>query len=270
MNQTNSFPIKTWLAPTTWPLWRLLHPRSHAWAAVISFSVGLIVSMALIRIWSLPLWVSTAVVLLALLPVGIRKWHEDRQLWGSTVMWLSILLTVQGVHTIEHFAQWTQYHIFYWTMRESNGLLSPANAEWVHFVWNWAVLIVVVVLMRGGMRNGWAWLLLAVAVFHTAEHSYTFIRYQLIFGELRRLGLIEITPQGLAGIVGRDGWLARNEWTRGSILCSVPGLTTAIRLDIHFWWNALEMGCLMLAGHIYLRRLPAFSDVGNASDRDSI
>jgi hypothetical protein len=194
-----------------------------------------------------------------LLPVGMRKWQQDRRRYGATIMWLSVLLTVQGVHTVEHLAQWAQYHVFYWTMRQSNGLLSPANAEWVHFVWNWLVLLAVVVLMRGGMRNLWMWLLLVVAAFHTIEHTYTFIRYQLIFGELRELGLVTVTAQGLPGIVGRDGWLARNEWVRGTLLCTIPGLTTAVRLDVHFWWNAIEMVFLVIGGHVYLRRLPAFS-----------
>lgn len=127
----------------------------------------------------------------------------------------------------------------------------------MHFVWNWLVLIVVVAMLYGGLRNGWMWLLLAVAALHTVEHSYTFLRYQLVLGELRGLGLVDVTAQGLPGIVGRDGLLARSEWTRGTFLCTLPGLTTAIRLDIHFWWNALEMALLIAGGHIAMRRSAA-------------
>jgi hypothetical protein len=141
-------------------------------------------------------------------------------------------------------------------MRQSNGLLSPANSEWVHFVWNWLVLAAVVLLLRSGMRGSWIWLLLAVAFFHTVEHTYTFIRYQIILRELTAMDVLNVTAQGLPGIVGRDGWLARSEWTRGTWICSLPGLTTAVRLDIHFWWNTLEMALLLVAGHRHLRRHP--------------
>ena len=56
------------------------------------------------------------------------------------------------------------------------------------------------------------------------------------------------------GIIGRDGWLARSVWTQGTIICSVPGLTTASRLDVHFWWNVIEMSLLAVSGHVFLRR----------------
>jgi hypothetical protein len=101
------------------------------------------------------------------------------------------------------------------------------------------------------------WVLLAVAAFHTIEHSYTFIRYQMILRELTAMDVLNVTAQGLPGIVGRDGWLARSEWTRGTWICTIPGLTTAVRLDIHFWWNVVEMTPLIFAGHFYLRQQAA-------------
>lgn len=246
----------------TFPLARLLHPRQHTRLVVISLLAGFVVSALAVSLLEWPLWAATAIMLVVLLPAGILKWRADRRLFGFTAMALSIVLTTQGLHTIEHLVQWTQYHVLFWTMRQSSGLLSPANAEWVHFVWNWLVLIAVVVLMAGGMRNKWAWLLLAVAFFHTVEHSYTFIRYQLVLRELSAMDLLNVTAQGLPGIVGRDGWLARSPWTRGTFICTIPGLTTAIRLDVHFWWNTIEMTLLLLAGHVFLRSHPRFrSDI---------
>lgn len=236
------------------PLLRLLHPKQYASAVGISLAVGLTLSWTIVAAGVAPLWAATAMTLLLLLPAGFFKWRDDYRRYGRTVMFLSVLLTAQGLHTIEHLIQWTQYHILYWTLRQSNGLLSPANAEWVHFVWNWLVLLVVLLLMSGGMRNVWMWLLLAVAAFHAVEHTYTFIRYQIILRELTAMDILNVTAQGLPGIVGRDGWLARSEWTRGTWICSIPGLTTAVRLDVHFWWNAIEMALLILAGHVALRR----------------
>jgi hypothetical protein len=241
------------LSQTPLPILALLHPRQHTLSVWLALLVGLVVGWATIRFGDWPLWAATAIVLLALLPVGIRKWGDDRVRYGTTIMLLSILLTSQGAHTIEHLVQWVQYHVLFWTARQSTGLLSPANAEWVHFVWNWSVFLMVVALIRGGIRNLFSYALFVVALFHGIEHTYTTVRYHLILRELHEMGVFNVTAQGLAGICGRDGWLARSPWTEGTFIRGLPGITTAIRLDVHFWWNTLEIGLLLLAGHFYLR-----------------
>jgi hypothetical protein len=49
-----------------------------------------------------------------------------------------------------------QNHVLGLNLRASNGLLSPANAEWVHFIWNWGVLLAIVALLVSGrLRNVW-------------------------------------------------------------------------------------------------------------------
>lgn len=245
---------RTFEIQATFPLLRLLHPKQHTRIVVALLTAGVSVSAAAVALGWLPLWGATALTLLILLPAGVLKWRDDRRRYGATIMGLSILVTAQGLHTVEHLVQWAQYHVLLLSMRQANGLLSPANAEWVHFVWNWLVLIAVVALIAGGMCEGWMWLLFAVAAFHTLEHSYTFIRYQMILRELTAMDVLNVSAQGLPGIVGRDGWLARSEWTRGTWICTIPGLTTAVRLDVHFWWNAIEMALLVIAGHFYLRR----------------
>lgn len=242
------------LSASRFPLFNLLQPRQYTRPVVISLMIGLTAGWLGMRYFKMPLWAATATVLIALLPVGIAKWRDDRARFGLTVMLMSILLTAQGVHTIEHIVQWLQYNVLNLPARQSNGLLSPANAEWVHFVWNSAVLIVVLLLVKGGVRNVWAGFLLGIAIAHMIEHTYTFVRYLQVLEELRQLGVTNVTAQGLPGIIGRDGWLARSPFTRGTILCSLPGLTTATRLDVHFWWNLIEMTVLALAGHRYLRR----------------
>lgn len=235
------------------PLVELLRPREYARATWISLTIGLLLAILAMQFAGVQRWVGTSIVLLTLLPVGIAKFRADRRLYGPLVMTLSILLTAQGLHTIEHIVQWLQYHLLYWTMRQSNGLLSAANAEWVHFVWNWAVLLVVVPLVWKGMRGGWAYVLLTITIAHTFEHTYLFIRHLQVLSELEQLGVTTITAQGLPGIFGRDGWLARSIFTRDTFLCTIPGLTTATRLDVHFWWNVIEMSLLLAAGHVFLR-----------------
>lgn len=238
------------------PIFALLNPRGQAVASWVALAVGLAAGWAGYFLLEWPLWSITGVVLLALLPVGVLKWRDDLRLFGPTAMLLSIILIAQGAHTIEHITQWAQYYLLYLPARQSNGLLSAANAEWVHFVWNWGVLLIVGILMIGGMRNRWAWFLLLIATAHTLEHTYLFLRYQQVLNELAGLDVFTITAQGLPGILGRDGWLARSEVTQGTFLCTLPGLTTANRLDVHFWWNVIEMGLLLIAGSVYMRAHP--------------
>ena len=237
------------------PVFGLLNPRNYARLALLSLGVGLSIAMATQWLGQWPFWTFTAIVLVALLPVGLRKWSDDKLRYGVTVMLLSVLLTAQGVHTIEHIVQWLQYHAAGLTPRQSNGLVSAANAEWVHFFWNWAVLIVVTLLIRGGMRSALAWALFAVAAFHAVEHTYATVQHLLVLSELRQIGVTSVTAQGLPGILGRNGWLARSPLTQGTFLCTLPGLTTAVRLDVHFWWNVIETVLLLGAGNVFLARL---------------
>ena len=71
--------------------------------------------------------------------------------------------------------------------------------------------------------------------------------------ELRSLGVTDVPAQGLPGVLGRDGWLASSAATRGTFLCRLPGVTTAVRLDIHFWWNTGETALMILAANAYCR-----------------
>lgn len=235
------------------PLLALMHPREQTPWVLAALALGLAASATAMRVAGLPLWGATALLLALLLIPGALKWRADARRYGPTATLLGVLLAAQGSHAIEHIVQWAQYHLLHWSARAATGLLSPANAEWVHFVWNWLVLLAVVALIRGGMRNGWAWLLLAWAAAHTFEHSYLMARHLMVLSELGQLGVGGVSAQGLPGILGRDGWLARSELTRGTFLCRLPGLTTASRLDVHFWWNVGETALLLLAGHIYLR-----------------
>lgn len=235
------------------PLLALLNPGRLAPAVAISFAAGLAVGWFAYQFLGFPIWSITMIVLLALLPVGVVKWRADLRLYGPTVMLLSIILVAQGTHTIEHIVQWIQYYILNMPARRSTGLLSAANAEWVHFVWNWAVLIVVLGLVRGGMHNFWATLLLIVTTAHTLEHTYMFVRHLMVLSELYQMNIYNVTAQGLPGIIGRDGWLARSTFTQNTFLCTLPGLTTAMRLDVHFWWNVIETSLMLCAGAVFLR-----------------
>lgn len=235
------------------PLLDLLNPRQYTGIVLATLALGLGAVSVAMRLLNLPLWVGTMIVVGLLLIPGAIKWRSDMRLYGATATLLSILLAAQGFHTVEHLVQWFQYHVLNWTARASSGLISAANVEWVHFVWNWLVLAMVILLIRGGMRNIWMWLLLIWATAHTFEHTYMFIRYIQVLDDLRQMGVTNITAQGLPGILGRDGWLARSDATRGTFLCTLPGLATAPRLDVHFWWNIGEIALLLPAGNTFMR-----------------
>ena len=150
-----------------------------------------------------------------------------------------------------------QYHVLGWPLKASSGLISPLNAEIIHFSWNMAVLLVVIYLLTTGLRNGWMWLLLLWAVAHGAEHTYLFIIYLQEVQRLASEGLPLSAAQGLPGFFGKGGLLATNTPASGPIafLCTfAPALTSAPRLDIHFWWNVGEIGLLLPAAHVSMRR----------------
>jgi hypothetical protein len=253
---TRAFPNRLLNAP----LIRLPNPREYTLHVFIALAAGVALGAAGMRWLGWPFWSATAAVLATLLIPGVMKWRADERRYGRTAIVLSFLLVTKGFHTFEHIAQWTQYHILHWTARASTGLLSAADSEGVHFYWNWIVVLLLVTLIQRGMRNGWAWVLLIWAVAHTLEHTYMFVRYELVLADMHRMGVTGVTAQGLPGILGRDEWLARSVWTQGTFLSRIPGLTTAIRLDVHFWWNVGEAALLLVAAHTYLRATWPASD----------
>jgi hypothetical protein len=234
------------------PLLTLLHPREQSGLMAGALVAGLLVGWWGLNRLDWPLWIATATVLAFVLTSSVLKWQADQRRYGPTAMGVSALVVLQGFHAIEHIVQWYQYYVLDWSLRASNGLLSPANAEWVHFVWNWMVMLIVILLVWGGMRNRWAWLLLIWGMAHALEHTYMFVRYLEALDQLSQLGITTVTAQGLAGILGRDSWLALSSVTRGTVISRLPGLTTATRLDVHFWWNMGETLWLILAANAFM------------------
>jgi hypothetical protein len=207
---------------------------------------------------SMPLW-SAAVIGVALLAApALLKWRRDREHLGTPIMVLSVLLATQSLHRIEHVAQAIQYHVLDWSLKMSSGIIAPLNAEIVHFSWNMAVLLAISYLLASGLRNRWMWLLLIWAAAHSAEHTYMFVNYLREVQRLTDAGLPLQAAQGLPGVLGKGGWLAMQGATTAPLgwLCQlVPGLTTAPRLDVHFWWNVGEVVLLLPAAHTSMRRV---------------
>lgn len=242
------------LHPDTAALLTLLHPRGQERLFAAASLAGLLLAWLSVTRLSIPLWGGIVLVLGLLFVPLFRKWQADRMLHGTPVMVLSVLLVTQSLHTVEHIAQWVQYHLLGWELKVSSGLISPLNAEIVHFTWNVGVLLAVSYLFISGMRTPRMALLLLWAGAHTAEHTYLFINYLWEVERLAEAGLPLSMAQGLPGFFGRSGWLANNTPTSGPVafLCTfAPGLTSAPRLDVHFWWNVGESSLLLLAAYTH-------------------
>jgi hypothetical protein len=170
---------------------------------------------------------------------------------------LLALLALQGFHSVEHLAQWVQFHLLHWPPQRASGLLAPANAEVVHFIWNWSVAIVVAYVLLAGLRSRWGWVLLAYTVAHNVEHTYLFVRYLEAAQLLTLEGASAAGAQGLPGILGRGGWLDTQSAQPGAaaLLCTLlPPLSRAPRLDVHFWWNTGTTALLGIFAWGVLRR----------------
>lgn len=240
----------------------LLHPRAHTRLLVLCFAVGLVFAGLAMSQIGMPLWGGTTIVLALLLYPATLKWRDDLARWGVPLAVLGILLAMQGFHTIEHIVQYIQFHWLHWPPKKASGLLSAANAELVHFVWNWTVAIAVGYLVRASvLRSIWGWLLLAVAVAHTLEHTYLFVQYVDAVRTQWAQGTALSFAQGQPGFFGRHGWLDTTGWQYAptAFLCRLtPQLVTSTRLDVHFWWNVIETAFLLPAAHVAVRRRSRF------------
>ena len=227
------------------PLITLLHPRQHLLFVLIGFTLALLLWAFLLGQGSLSLSSSSLIALgVIAVPISV-KLFDDAKRWGISATLLSGLLIFQGLHTLEHFAQVFQYYVLGWTASSSLGLITQANVEWLHFGWNWLIWVGILVIFIKGLRNPWAWALLAWATLHSLEHTYLLIRYLQVVTELNALGLpIVSAAQSLPGVLGKDGLLALSNWCG-----NIPGLTTGSRATVHFWWNFGEITLLLLATH---------------------
>lgn len=234
-------------------LWSLLSPGRYSMLFIWTVAVAGIVGGMIAWQARMPVWGGTLIVVGILTVPMTLKWYDDMHRYGLAATALGILILLQAFHTLEHITQVVQYYVLDRPPAEAFGLISSLNAEWVHFTWNWFVVALVLFLFYKGMRNFWAYLLIAWAILHGLEHTYMLARYYLLLQELSRLG-IEPQPvaQALPGILGRDGWLAVS-----NICGRIPGITTASRIAIHFWWNFGEIVLLSLAAWAGMHQLLA-------------
>jgi hypothetical protein len=225
-------------------LLELFRLRGRTTIIMLAAVIGMVLAGILVTRAGLPIWGGTFLFLgVIAVPVSL-KWRDDLVSLGTAACVLSVLLALQGFHTIEHIVQLSQFYIFDRPGIESQGLISSLNVEWVHFIWNWLAWGLVAYLFKNGMRGVWSYPLMVWITLHTLEHTYMLLHYLHVAAEIGALGLPAFSAaQVLPGVLGRDGWLANN-----LLICrGIPGLTTLPRVAIHFYWNVGEMTLLLLA-----------------------
>ena len=222
----------------------LLRLRGRTTLIAFAACIGFLVAGVAVTRAGLPIWGGTILFLgVIAVPVSL-KWRDDLVTLGTAACVLSVLLALQGFHTLEHIIQLSQFYIFDRPGIQAQGLISSLNVEWVHFFWNWMAWGLVVYLFTHGMKGVWSYPLMVWITLHTLEHTYMLLHYLHVANEVGALGLPQFSAeQVLPGILGRDGWLANN-----LLICrGIPGLTTLPRVAIHFYWNVGEMTLLLLA-----------------------
>jgi hypothetical protein len=221
----------------------LFNPGRRSLIVLTGLALAVILWSFLVGYGALPISQASALAFALVIGAVSPKWVDDTKRWGLSVGILGALITLQSLHLLEHAVQMVQFYFLSWPAGQSLGLISALNVEWVHFIWNWLIWGLTVFLVIRGLRNPWAYVLLGWATLHSLEHTFLLVRYLQVLREMGQFDLPLFTvTQALPGVLGRNGWLALSE------LCGrIPGLTTAPRSVIHFWWNMGEITLLLLA-----------------------
>lgn len=244
----------------------LIHPRARTRALLIALILGLLIGGGLMVTADMPLSGATMITLGLLAYPAFQKWRDDFARWGAPLTALSVLVALQGFHTIEHIAQYVQFHYLGWPGKVAGGLLAAANVETIHFLWNWAVCLSVLGILTAGVRNPWGYLMFAWSLTHSLEHTYLFVKYldAVLVLWAQDVQVSSVFAQGLPGILGSHGWLEMTGWQYAptAFLCQLaPPLVTAPRISVHFWWNIGEVAFLVPYAHTAMCRQSAPVDV---------
>jgi hypothetical protein len=131
-----------------------------------------------------------------------------------------ILAATQGGHFLEHLVQMVQIHLLGIPGPRAHGVVGALDLEWVHFIWNTAVLAGVIALVVAYPRNRWLWPTALLAGWHELEHAYILVTF------------LE------TGVVGTPGLLSLGGALAGGLPLTRPNL--------HFVYNEIETTPLIL------------------------
>jgi hypothetical protein len=194
---------------------RSVPPHIIVLTAVVSYAGQVLAS---VQGW--PLWAIVTATLLPWIPILSRElvWTYRHYHWLAL---LYLLVITQGGHFLEHVAQIYQIHVLGLKGPAAPGIFGALDIEWVHFLWNSWVLLVVAVLVTRFPKNPWLWALVPMTIWHEIEHSWIMVAF------IR------------SGIAGTPGLLAS-----GGV---IGGGLPLVRPDLHFLYNLAETVPLVLA-----------------------
>ncbi|HEV2071153.1 MAG TPA: hypothetical protein VGR26_15295 [Acidimicrobiales bacterium] len=189
--------------------------RNVALAVVTSLMVA---GVGRLQAW--PLWAIVLAMVVPAMPVFASPAVQLRRHDGALALFYLLVLAQTG-HVLEHLSQVTQLHVLHHTGDEAHGVFGALDVEWVHFIWNAAILLAVVLVLRHYRRNLWLWFALAFAGWHQVEHTYIMSVY------------LQTAQMGTPGLLSAGGALG--------------GGLPLRRPDLHLLYNVLETTPLVLA-----------------------
>ena len=139
----------------------------------------------------------------------------------------TFLLLAQTGHLVEHVAQMVQIHTLGLTGSDARGIVGQLDLEWVHFVWNAVVVVLLGILLFHFRSNGWLVAAGVFAAWHLVEHDVIMMSFLA------------------TGISGSPGLLAAGGAIGGGLPISRP--------DLHFLYNVVETALIAVAYRWQLR-----------------
>jgi hypothetical protein len=182
------------------------------------FASTAVAFLAALQRW--PLWAMALATVAPVVPLlcleAVATYRRYNWLGGFYV-----LTVAQVGHMIEHVVQMTQLRVLELPPDQAHGIVGIFDNEWVHFVWNNSVALVVLLLLVRFRHNLWLWLTAAVSTWHGIEHVSI------------------IWPYLTTGLRGAPGLLAQGGLLGGGLPLSV--------VELHYYYNLLETVPLVLA-----------------------
>jgi len=154
--------------------------------------------------------------------------YPDRLVATPWLALLGFLAVSQTAHLLEHVAQMVQIHVLHLSGANAQGIVGQLNIEWVHFIWNTLVLIALLALVPHFRSNPWLIAVAPLAAWHFVEHSVMIATY------------IQTGVSGSPGLLSSGGLI-------------FGGLPIA-RPDLHFLYNLVETGPLLMAWLVEIRK----------------
>jgi hypothetical protein len=173
-----------------------------------------------------PLWAVALTIVIPVMPSVLVQiaWTEENYP-GLALFY--VLVVTQGGHFAEHVWQLIQIHALGMPSLVARGAFGTFDVEWVHFLWNTFVIVVVAILLTRFRLSLWLVATAIAAGWHEIEHAY------IMVGFLK------------TGAVGGPGLLAFGGAIGGGLPLTRP--------DLHFCYNLIETA-LLFAAFVYQAR----------------